>query len=212
MKDAHLFPPEKEVVQVSYGAEGILSEFPEEQLERKVRIFKHTKHNMQSGLAVAKPWRIELDTRPRWVNGLMGYQSGSDPLGCTGVRNVAFDSLEEAMRYCKQMGFKFTVDRVVPTPDFEGKKGYHQNFLNYHVANRRKKMSPGKFAKYQFSHEERGKSAWVNLKHTDYGATESKMVSQTHWKDEEHPANHSGEDWRYDNFAKRAELAKKLGK
>ena len=167
---------------------------------------------MQSGTMKTHCWNVELDNERQWVNTLMGYQSGGDPFANTGLRNVKFDTLKDAQDFCVRQGWEFDVDRKVEKPDFDGKKGYHQNFLNYHVATRRKRLPPKKFAKMQFDHPEGGKSCWVNLKHTDYGKTESKMVSQTHWKDEDHPNNHDAESWRYDTFEKKAELAKRLGK
>mmetsp|Transcript_3688 Transcript_3688/g.4118 ORF Transcript_3688/g.4118 Transcript_3688/m.4118 type:complete len:264 (+) Transcript_3688:205-996(+) len=196
---------------VPKGATGILSHTPTEQLTRKVRIFQQSRNPMQSATHKYKPWSVQLENRPKWKNGLMGYASGADPLGASGLAQIRFESAEQAIDFVTKQGWDYEISRKTPKPSFEGKKQYAQNFLNYHVASRRARMAPKQFAKFQYDHPERGQTCWVNLKYTNYGDKESKMVSQTHWNPA-HPNNHNASTWRYDNLKKAQELSRKLGK
>jgi NADH dehydrogenase (ubiquinone) Fe-S protein 4 len=54
-----------------------LAGVPEEHHEtRRVRIFMPARTATQSGWANTGHWRIEFDTKERWENPLIGYQSG----------------------------------------------------------------------------------------------------------------------------------------
>ena len=49
---------------------------PEEHIKtRRVRIFKPAKNAMQSGTNNTHRWKMEFETRERWENPLMGWQS-----------------------------------------------------------------------------------------------------------------------------------------
>uniref|UniRef100_A0A7S3PFH5 NADH dehydrogenase [ubiquinone] iron-sulfur protein 4, mitochondrial n=1 Tax=Aplanochytrium stocchinoi TaxID=215587 RepID=A0A7S3PFH5_9STRA len=202
---------ESKVVDHPKGASGVTAHIPEEQLKRKVRIYQQARNPMSSATHKYKPWSVQLENQPKWKNGLMGYASGADPLAASGLAQIKFETADQAIAFVTKQGWDYEIARKVPKPSFEGKKQYAQNFLNYHVANRRAKMSPKQFSKFQYDHPERGQTSWVNLKFSNYGDKESKMVSQTHWNPE-HPNNHNASNWRYDNLKKSQELSRKLGK
>lgn len=204
--------PAKEVADYEIGSFGITSHIPTEQLKRRVRISQPAKNPCKTGTDRPKHWRIELDAQEKWTNPLMGYTSGSDPFHNKGIGILKFNTSEEAVKFCKLHGFlNYFVEEKPREEDFTGKQQYAQNFLNYHVAERRSRLDKKEFSAKQFKHKSRGKSCWVNLKHTPYGEKESSVVTQTQW-DNAHPNNHSAEDWRTDDLPKFQDLARRLGK
>ena len=187
---------------------GRMSGTPEEHRTRKAFISRPARAAASNGSHQSRHWRIEFENQERWTNQLMGYQSSADPLGRTQVR---FETKDAAIAFARKMGWDYDVLEANDVRSLHGTKGYYQNFLNFHVEARQKAQSAARFARGQFAHAERGKTAFVNLKHTKYGGQASKMGKGTHWQ-QQHPNNHSAATWRNDNLRKKQELARKLGK
>jgi NADH dehydrogenase (ubiquinone) Fe-S protein 4 len=54
----------------------LLNGMPEEHVKtRRVRIYMPARNAMQSGTFGLNKWRMDYDTRERWENPLMGWQS-----------------------------------------------------------------------------------------------------------------------------------------
>ncbi len=72
------------------------------------RIHKPARNAMQSGQGNTREWLLSYEPeRPRSVEPLMGYTSSSDMR--QQVR-VSFDTLEEAVAYCKRNGIPYRVE------------------------------------------------------------------------------------------------------
>jgi len=159
----------------------------------------------------SKEWVLTFPRQGRWKNSLMGWDSFSDTLtGATALGNLKFGSLDDALTFCRSKGMRYTVKDGPRPKNTMGQKSYGINFLNYHITQMTKQSDPIK-AREQFRHPEAGKSAWVNLKHTDYGKTPSENVTWTHWKDENSPRYHDASGWAVDARLS-SELGRKLGK
>lgn len=52
-----------------------LSGQPEEQQNRRARIYKPAKNSMQSGTFDIKNWKLDFENQARWENPLMGWTS-----------------------------------------------------------------------------------------------------------------------------------------
>ena len=101
-----------------------LTGVPEEHLKtRLVRIFVPARNAMQSGSYDERRWKLEFDTRERWENPLMGWQSSGDPLS---NMQLEFTNKEDAEAYCIQNGWKFYVEKK-REPAFK-LKSYSANF------------------------------------------------------------------------------------
>ncbi|XP_063225374.1 NADH dehydrogenase [ubiquinone] iron-sulfur protein 4, mitochondrial [Bacillus rossius redtenbacheri] len=89
-----------------------VSGVPEEHIKtRLVRIFKPSKHAMQSGTDNTHHWQMEFETRERWENPLMGWSSTGDPLS---NMKVDFRNEQEAIAFCEKNGWKWYVDKEKP--------------------------------------------------------------------------------------------------
>lgn len=203
--------PEPEGAMVDF--ESYSNAMPKEVQERALyRVYRPAHDANQNFWCGQQYWTMELETQTeKWVNGLMAYTSSHDPLGSTGPRWLAFASAEEASDFCKRNNIKHYVDTFPVKQPLEGKCVYAANFLSDAVRNRRARFTPKKLQNVQFSHAERGKDPWVNLKHTPFGAKASKTVSMTQWSDP-HPNLHSAETWYARDLERRKELSRKLGK
>eukprot|EP00924_Labyrinthula_sp_SR-Ha-C_P016751 snap_masked-scaffold_6-processed-gene-13.36-mRNA-1 protein AED:1.00 eAED:1.00 QI:0/-1/0/0/-1/1/1/0/218 len=196
-----------------YGNDGICAHTPTEQLNRVAHVFNPNKNPCRTGSSNPQYFKIEFElenSQSRWVNPFMGYHAGSDPNLSSGARNYKFASADDAKYFLLRQGYKeenIIIHEKAYKENFEGKKQYGHNFLNYHVQNRRQRAKDSdtvaNFAKSQFNHPERGKSAWVNLKHTDYGNDK--------WNDDYKHA-HSAENWIYTDVKKAQEQARRIGK
>lgn len=51
-------------------------------------------------------WRVQFLSNGRWENPLMGWASTADPLG---YLTIDFETEEQAVRFCDDQGFKYTV-------------------------------------------------------------------------------------------------------
>ncbi|KAJ8687735.1 hypothetical protein QAD02_023529 [Eretmocerus hayati] len=106
------------------NAVGLTSGVPEEHIKtRTVRIYQPPKNAMQSGTNNINFWQISFDTRERWENPLMGWCSSADPLQAT---RVNFNSQDEAIEHCKNMGWKYIVQK--PPKDDPKPRSYGTNF------------------------------------------------------------------------------------
>lgn len=70
--------------------------------------------NTPTHLGKGGAWRIEFETKPKWVNPLMGWTSTADPLENVGRAALSFDSEEAARAFCERHGWKFTVKPPAP--------------------------------------------------------------------------------------------------
>lgn len=101
-----------------------LSGVPEEHIKnRRVRIFVPARNAMQSGSNNTHLWKMEMETRERWENPLMGWCSSGDPLS---NMSVDFSSKEAAMAFCQKNGWDYFVEE--PAPRRPPRKNYGDNF------------------------------------------------------------------------------------
>lgn len=70
--------------------------------------------NTATPLGKGGAWRIEFETKPKWVNPLMGWTSTADPLENVGRAALSFDSEAAARAFCERHGWKFTVKAPAP--------------------------------------------------------------------------------------------------
>jgi len=116
---------EKGVIEVSQNDDiSSLTGVPEEHIKtRHVRIYSPARNATQSGNFGTRRWRMEFDTRERWENPLMGWQSTADPLS---NMQLDFSSSEDAIAFCTKNGWEYHVEeRQAPTPK---RKSYGANF------------------------------------------------------------------------------------
>jgi hypothetical protein len=70
----------------------------------KARIYKPSKHTMQSGKALTHDWLLEYETiSPRRPDPLMGWVSSDDTLNQIRLK---FKTKEEAIRFAESKGWK----------------------------------------------------------------------------------------------------------
>eukprot|EP01128_Nolandella_sp_AFSM9_P000751 TRINITY_DN10880_c0_g1_i1.p2 TRINITY_DN10880_c0_g1~~TRINITY_DN10880_c0_g1_i1.p2 ORF type:complete len:197 (+),score=47.15 TRINITY_DN10880_c0_g1_i1:53-592(+) len=81
---------------------------PAEQLNRHAIIYKPGKFAGQHGWGNTKSWKIKFAPGPKWTNPLMGWTSGSDPLGQVTIKD--FPTKQSAIDYCNSNGFGYDVD------------------------------------------------------------------------------------------------------
>ncbi|KAH3840273.1 NADH dehydrogenase [ubiquinone] iron-sulfur protein 4, mitochondrial-like [Dreissena polymorpha] len=86
---------------------------PEEHIKtRRVRIYMPARNSMQSGSFGLNRWRMDFDTRERWENPLMGWQSSGDPLS---NMHLEFKNREDAVDFCERNGWECYVDEPIKT-------------------------------------------------------------------------------------------------
>ncbi|XP_060564884.1 NADH dehydrogenase [ubiquinone] iron-sulfur protein 4, mitochondrial-like [Ruditapes philippinarum] len=102
----------------------LLNGMPEEHVKtRRVRIYMPARNAMQSGTFGLNKWRMDYDTRERWENPLMGWQSTGDPLSNV---HLEFASSEAAVEFCEKNGLECYVDK--PQKTTFKHKSYGANF------------------------------------------------------------------------------------
>lgn len=147
----------------SKGEEGKLSGVSQHLEERKVTIYKPSRHAMQSASYKTRMWKLSWDSKPTWVNPLMGWTSSSDTT--SQLHDLAFETLEDAVGYCERQGIAFEVEEPPEAADFKGEKDYGLNFLTDAI-----KVGLRKEGERFFDHGDNAHtSAWVNLKRSKYG-------------------------------------------
>jgi hypothetical protein len=123
---------------------------------RKAIIYMPCRNQMQSGLSNTHHWEIRFGTRQTWINPLMGWTSGADPMADMVMK---FDSKQEAVSFAKRQGWTTEVFDPIEKEDFSGQLAYSHNFLPEDIENKIKKY--GKKASSHFKHAAGGKSHWV---------------------------------------------------
>ena len=107
-----------------------LAGVPNDIKRRKVTIYRPARAASSTGRFKTKAWKIEFDTKPRWVNHLMGYYSSGDPVG---VFQMQFETSEDAAKFCEKMGYEYEVREFHESKNFQGQKSYDYNFLQEDV-------------------------------------------------------------------------------
>ena len=88
------------------------------------RIYKPSKTAMQSGQAATKDWLLEFEPEePRTIEPLMGWTSSGD---MKQQIKLTFDTKEEAVAYCEQIGIAYQV--FEPEPVKRRIMSYSDNF------------------------------------------------------------------------------------
>lgn len=174
-----------------YGREkqstaAVMSDMPYKHASRSVNITKFNCFSHSSNRVNMERYWVTTMPEKGWPNNLMGWTSTADPFDYQGPGSLPFPSLVAAVEYCKNQGFRYTVDDEQPLLPDKG-NDYTSNFLGPHIQKNMKKLSPKRVMNTQYKHAESGKSCWVNVKHTPHGKVESKMVSGTQWKDTTSP-------------------------
>ena len=93
-------------------------------------IYRPARAASSTGRFKTKAWKLEFDTKPRWVNHLMGYYSSGDPVG---VFQMQFETSEDAAKFCEKMGYEYEVREFHESKNFQGQKSYDYNFLQEDV-------------------------------------------------------------------------------
>eukprot|EP00294_Goniomonas_avonlea_P017468 CAMPEP_0114548700 /NCGR_PEP_ID=MMETSP0114-20121206/5126_1 /TAXON_ID=31324 /ORGANISM="Goniomonas sp, Strain m" /LENGTH=133 /DNA_ID=CAMNT_0001733317 /DNA_START=119 /DNA_END=520 /DNA_ORIENTATION=+ len=109
-----------------------LSGCPPEAFNRKALIYLPTKSTMQSGPSPSR-WQIDLTTKEKWVNPLMGWASTSDSLGTQTMNNLYFPSAEAAIAFCESNGWEYEVQREATAAEVRAqpivRSTYADNFV-----------------------------------------------------------------------------------
>lgn len=85
-----------------------ISGVPEEHIvQRRARIFKPARAATTHGWHNTKLWRVELDTRERWEDPLIGWTSSGDPQSNL---QLDFSDKEAAIRFCKKNRWEYEVE------------------------------------------------------------------------------------------------------
>jgi hypothetical protein len=145
--------------------------FPEEVLKRTVLIRANVptltmdNHNV-CGFSLT--WTTE--TTGSWTNPLTGWASSGDAMGDV---QLNFDTIDEATRYCDNMGLKYEIcgntNAKKRTFKTKGPHSYEDNFLQPKEKNFMKKHGArGATQLWKFASP--GKSYWTNPKRSDYGS------------------------------------------
>ena len=76
-------------------------------MKPKAKIYRPAKTAMQSGKAKTRDWLLEYErTSPRFIEPLMGYTGGNDPLSQI---KMNFETKEDAIRYAEREGLEYRV-------------------------------------------------------------------------------------------------------
>lgn len=98
---------------------------PEEMQLVRARIYRPTPSPVQAGRARQSTWLVEFEPHLKpGIDPLMGWISSGDPL--QQVR-LSFNSLEEALAYCRRQGLATDVE--MPAPHRHRPRSYTDNFL-----------------------------------------------------------------------------------
>jgi len=145
------------------GEEGKLSGVSQHLAGRKVKIYKPSKHAMQSASYKTRMWKLEWDSKGTWVNPLMGWTSSSDTT--SQLHDLSFETAEDAAGFCDRQGIAYEIEEPPQEADFKGMKDYGDNFLTDSIKVGLKKQGERFFDHGENAHT----SAWVNLKRSQYG-------------------------------------------
>lgn len=197
----------------SYKERGLMNYKNKDEINRKIRIFQRPKNPCRSGMDKADDFQVFSDRRKAWQDPLTGWYVKHDYfMSDNGLQNLTFPSAEAAEIFLKEKGYLDVVIEKRPTHlAITEPQDYENNFLNKHVQARRGKLDKKVFSKNQFKHQGRGKTCYVNLKHTQYGPKASKLVSGTQWSNP-HPNNHTAKEWATNSFEKIQDQSKSKGK
>eukprot|EP01084_Bolivina_argentea_P200442 342763_1 len=87
-----------------------LSEKPDYEHGRKMRIYMPSKAAGTQGVAKVGTWRVEaLNPGARWGNPLMGWTSTRDPLQSINHGLDRFETKEHAIQWCVSNGFDYEI-------------------------------------------------------------------------------------------------------
>ena len=145
-----------------------LAGVPNDIKKRKVTIYRPARAASSTGRFKTKAWKLEFDTKPRWVNHLMGYYSSGDPVG---VFQMQFETSEDAAKFCEKMGYEYEVREFHESKNFQGQKSYDYNFLQEDVQTNMKSGGRRQGQKW-FKNDTALRSGWANIPRSDYGKAE----------------------------------------
>jgi len=128
---------------------------PEVTKQRKAKIYKPVKQAMSSGVHKYKNWELNFESQEKWINPLMGWTSGGDPLA---NHKLKFETKEQAVRFAEKQGWSFEVHEPVARRNFRGTKAYSHNFLPVSVENNMKRN--GVNAMHHFHNQNEHQSTW----------------------------------------------------
>ncbi|PAV71075.1 hypothetical protein WR25_11279 [Diploscapter pachys] len=97
----------------------------EHQTGRRARIFQPPRGTTQAGWNNAQGWKIQLDTRERWDNPLIGYCSSGDPLSNIDMA-LHFATREDAIAFCEKNRWQWEIEE--PNERQIKPKNYGSNF------------------------------------------------------------------------------------
>ncbi|KAF0978590.1 hypothetical protein FDP41_002410 [Naegleria fowleri] len=93
------------------GHGSLISGVPKDQISRTVRIYRPSKSATQQGISKTLKWRVEWKKQSAhgevWHDPMMGWNATNDPLMTT---YMYFNSLEDAIDYCKSQGFEYEIE------------------------------------------------------------------------------------------------------
>lgn len=88
--------------------EHITDNQPEQEIGRKVKIFRPAQNSMTSGSSNNDSgWQVKWVVKEKWRNPLMGYTSTRDPL--SQVNDFNFESREQAIDYCVKHSLEYEI-------------------------------------------------------------------------------------------------------
>nr|CAG4715772.1 unnamed protein product [Naegleria fowleri] len=105
----HFETTSKELETTGHGS--LISGVPKDQISRTVRIYRPSKSATQQGISKTLKWRVEWKKQSAhgevWHDPMMGWNATNDPLMTT---YMYFNSLEDAIDYCKSQGFEYEIE------------------------------------------------------------------------------------------------------
>lgn len=90
----------------------------------------------QSPTTAENTWLISFldEAAPNWINPLMGWVSGSDPMASNIQDTLKFQTASQAVYFAKKRGWQFIVHRPILRPPRSDGAQYQDNFLPQVVA------------------------------------------------------------------------------
>ncbi len=123
---------------------------------------------MTSGFANMSSWALSWPHAQNWANPLMGYLSSCDTLSPLSM-HPQFDTPEQAVFFCERNGWKYRIAPYIARAKGQVDNQYSYNFVSKELTVRMKKAGPKKSTAF-FTCADPGKSHFVNLRHSQYGA------------------------------------------
>ena len=108
----------------------------ESSADRKVIIYRPSRHALTSGLAATRGWAMRLEKRTAWGNPLMGWVSSADTQAPLAM-HAAFESAEEAIAYAERNGWRYELQRDYTRTPGRVDSAYSYNFVPIAVQVRR---------------------------------------------------------------------------